>query len=346
MVDHEMKQIWFDPEDPVGYTGVEKLSKRTKTNKKETEKWLKNQLAYSLNKPMRRRFPTRKYKTSGLNDLWQLDLMEMIPFASINDGYKYILTCIDVFSRFARAVPIKSKSMNDMSDAINKLIKDVVPNNIQTDLGKEFYNKRVKNIFQKQNINHYSVFSQFKAALVERFNRTLRDRLKKFFTKQGNKEWINVLPKVIKAYNHSNHRSLDGKRPIDIKDDLNIWLSRNKKHQSKKKPKYKVHDYVRISNLSASPFVKNFDQNWSDTVYQISKIDRKYNPIMYVINDENDEIVQGKFYEQELQVLPEKPNIYRIQQVLDTKGRGVHKQLLVKWHGYSEPEWIKTSQLI
>ena len=79
-----METVWTDPQHPAGFKGVEKLWKATKDSKKETKKWLSSQLAYSLNKPMRKRFPTRPYKTFGIDDLWQMDLMEMIPYSSIN----------------------------------------------------------------------------------------------------------------------------------------------------------------------------------------------------------------------------------------------------------------------
>ena len=211
----DLGQMWFDPQSPMGYSGVEKLSRASGRTKKETQAWLSNQLAYSLNKPMRRRFQTRSYKTSGPNDLWQADLMEMIPFASINGGNKYILTCIDVFSRFARAIPIKSKSANDVSAALTHMLKDEKPRHLQTDQGLEFYNANVKALLRKKKINHYSVFSQYKAALVERFNRTLREKLARHFVAQGNKKWVSVLPSLIDSYNKSKHRGI-GMRPIDV----------------------------------------------------------------------------------------------------------------------------------
>ena len=296
---------------------------------------------------MRRKFPTRKYKSGGINHLWQGDLMEMIPYANINDGYRYILNFIDIFSRYARCIPVKTKSGKDIAEVISKLFKKERPYQLQTDLGKEFYNKNVKEILNKYKINHYSVNSQFKAALVERFNRTLRDRLKKYFTKSGNKRWVDVLPKIVLAYNHSEHRGLNGLRPVDItkENEMNIWFDENKSLKPLKKPKYKIGDYVRISQISISPFVKNFDQNWSDEVFQIIKIDSKQSPIMYSIIDDDGEIIQGKFYEQELQVLPKKPDVYRIESVLNIKGTGKNKQMLVKWHGYKNPTWIKASDL-
>jgi L-rhamnose mutarotase len=339
-------KIWYNPKHPAGYAGVSKLQAVTQKSKKKTQKWLREQLAYSLHKPMRKRFPTRAYKTFGINDLWQMDLMEMIPYSSINNGYKYILTCIDVFSRFARAIPLKTKSATETQKAIEVMMKKEKPKHVQTDLGKEFYNSKVSALFKKLSINHYSVFSQFKAALVERFNRTLRERLNKHFTAQGNKKWLAVLPEIIDSYNNSGHRGLKGLKPIDVtnKNTMKLWASQNIKAKPKK-PKYKVGDYVRISKISASPFIKNFNQNWSDEVFKISKINTSQSPVMYVIKDDKNEVVQGKFYEQELQVI-DKPKIFRIQKILKSKGKGKYKQYYVKWHGYSTPSWILASQIV
>ena len=341
----EMKKAWYDPENPAGYGGVSKLSKAVNQNAKKTKNWLKSQNAYTLNKPMRRRFPTRAYKTFGIDDLWQMDLMEMIPYSKINKGYKYILSCIDVFSRFARAIPIKSKSASEVNEAMKRMFANGHPDNLQTDLGKEFYNSKVKALLKLNGINHYTVHSQYKAALVERFHRTLRERLKRYFDAQGNKVWITVLPKIINSYNYSPHRGLNGLRPTDISNDnqLKIWLSREKKHV-KVKPKYKVGDFVRISKISASRFIKNFDTNWSDEVFQISQINIKQVPVMYVIRDYENNVVQGKFYEQELQVINE-PTTYRIQKVLKSKGVGKNKQYYVRWHGYKTPTWIPAKNL-
>ena len=182
-----MMDVWFDSRHSVSYTGVDKLAKIVKQSRRQTKHWLGKQLAYSLNKPMRKRFPTRAYRAAGVNNVWQMDLMEMIPYASINDGYRYVLTCIDVFSRFARAVAVKTKSGKEIADAVRTLVNQQPPKHVQTDLGKEFYNSHVASVWKEFGVNHYSVFSQYKAALVERFNRTLHSRLNKFFTNQGTK---------------------------------------------------------------------------------------------------------------------------------------------------------------
>ena len=96
-----LADTYYNPSDPAAFAGASKLKK--KFPKVDVSSWLAAQPTYTLHKPMLRRFPTRKYRTSGPNHLWQMDLMEMIPYARVNKGYRYILTCIDVFTRFARA---------------------------------------------------------------------------------------------------------------------------------------------------------------------------------------------------------------------------------------------------
>ena len=123
---------------------------------------------------------------------------------------------------------------------------------------------------------------------------------------------------------------------------LHLWQKQNKGTTSNSK-KYKVGDYVRISRIAGSPFIKNFDNNWSDEVFKISLVDDK-NPVMYSIKDYEDEPIQGKFYQQELQVIDE-PKVFRIQEIIRTKGKGDNKQYYVKWHGYSKPSWITEADL-
>ena len=285
-----------------------------------------------------------------------MDLMEMIPYASLNKGYRYILTCIDVFTRFARAEPIKAKDSVNVAAVIDSMLKyagkEKKPVCIQTDLGKEFYNKVVQELFKKYNIRHYSVFSQYKAAVVERFNRTLREKLNRYFTHHGKKIWFPVLPDIVNTYNNTPHRGIDSKRPADIKNELNYWFSQEKGASLSKlaeKRAYAVNSLVRISRLFNNPFRKNFDQNWSEEIFKIHAIDKRDNPVMYILQDLKGEIVQGKFYHQELQVVDKNiPKVYRIEHIIRTRNKGKHKQYFVNWHGYDDTHnsWISANQFV
>ena len=340
---------YYNLKNPAGYSSLKKLKEATKG--KNIDKWLRTQLAYSLHKPLKRKFPTRSYKTSGINDLWQMDLMEMIPYSRVNKGYKYILTCIDVFSRFARALPLKNKSGDEVVKAISHMLSssEKPPVHIQTDSGKEFYNSHVSKLFKKHSIHHYTVYSQFKAAYVERFNRTVREKLNRYFTHTGKKVWHNVLQDVISTYNNTKHRGLLNKRPNDVtkENEYTLWSQQQQQHQQPSKSKLTLLDYVRVSRVRG-PFLKNFDQNWSDEVFQLVAVDTKQSPPMYTIKDLNDQVIKGKFYAEELQSIgPELPQIYRIEKIIKSRGVGKHKQYFVKWVGYdsSHNSWIKASNV-
>lgn len=346
-----MQTVYYDPKHIASFGGKKKMADIFKSS--QVDEWLPTQLTYSLHKPIRKRFPTRRYRVAGLNDTWQMDMLEMIPYARINQGYRYILVCIDIFSRYVRATPCKSKSGDEVSKAILTMLKDVQPHHIQTDKGKEFYNIHVRErVLEKYNIKLYTVNSQFKAAIVERFNRTLREKLNRYFTYTGKKVWYEILPQIINTYNHTRHRGIFNFKPVDITptNESQLWsMKHNEQYKSKNEKPLNLLDYVRISLISMArlQFNRNFDQNWSDEVFRIIGIDTRARPTMYILEDENKVVVDGKFYKAELQNIHKKPEVYRIEKILQAKGKGVYKQYLVKWHGYPKEynSWIKASQI-
>ena len=354
--ENKMRSVYYDTKNALGFAGKRGMLK--KFPKEKVKEWLQNELAYSLHKPIRRRFTTRPYRSAGVNYLWQMDLMEMIPYSKVNKGYKYILVCIDVFSRYVRALPTKNKTGKEICGKVEQMIKSSgsqAPIHIQTDYGKEFYNTHVQEVFRRYKINHYSVDSQFKAAIVERFNRTLRERMNRYFTYTGRKVWYNVLDDIIHAYNNCEHKGIYNATPSSINEgeQNEIWVRKNEEDKKKRKKildrPIKVNDYVRISKISVSnPFVKNFNQNWTDETFKVKKVDKKMYPIMFVLEDQKGNEIKGKFYYEELQYVGrKKPNVYRIEKILKSKGRGAYKQYFVKWHGYdnSYNSWIKASAI-
>jgi L-rhamnose mutarotase len=178
--------------------------------------WLETQDPYTLHKPVVKKFPRRKTFAKEVDDLFQADLADMRNLASSNDGNTYILTCIDVFSRYAFAVPVKDKRGSTVAAAFEKIFAERVPNMLQTDRGTEFYNVQVQELYKKNGVRHYSSLNDdIKAALVERFNRTLKSRLFRYMTRSHTKRWIDVIDVIVNSYNRSHHRSI-GAAPIDV----------------------------------------------------------------------------------------------------------------------------------
>lgn len=299
-------------------------------------------IANELHKPARKNFPRRQVKILGIGDLLQADLVEMIPYARENNGYKYLLTLIDCFSKKAYAAPVKDKTAKNVTAAMVSILPDNVKN-LQTDQGNEFFNSEFKALMKRRGINHYHTYSHLKASIVERFNRTIKTWMWAKFSAQGSYKWLSMLPGLLNKYNNRVHRSI-GMRPIDVNDKtVNAVRVRLLPKQSKtiKRAKFKIGDHVRISKYK-HVFTKGYQPSWTTEVFRIHEV-RSTKPVTYILEDERGEIIKGGFYEQELLKTRFK-DVYLVEKVLRTKG----DKSYVKWLGFpsSANSWVDNKDLI
>lgn len=301
---------------------------------------IRSDIINELHRRTRVNYPRRWVIIKGLDETFQADLVEMQSYAKQNKNYRYILVVIDIFSKFVWAEPIKTKTGGDVSKAMKKIFlsNNRIPKNLQTDLGKEFYNSQFQNLMKKFNVNHYSSYSNKKASIVERVNRTLKSLMWKEFSLQGSYKWLNILPKIVNIYNNKKHRTILMK-PIDVtkkveKQLLNTVYNRIKM-TSNTVPKFKVGDNVRISK-QRGVFYKSYGHNWSNEIFVIKEV-KFTNPITYLIIDKSNLPIKGVFYEQELQKV-KYDDIYLVETILKEKGDKVY----VKWLGFdnSHNSWI------
>ena len=174
---------YFAAKEPGSFGGADNLQRYSKKPRKEVSEWLMGQDAYTLHKPVIKRFRRRHTFSKGINDLFQADLVDMSALSRYNDGYRYLLCCIDVFSKRAWAVPLRNKSGESVKEAFEQIFKDEIPNMIQTDKGTEFVNATVQALFTHHDIKHYTSENEdIKAVVVERFNRTLKNKMWRYFT--------------------------------------------------------------------------------------------------------------------------------------------------------------------
>ena len=300
-------------------------------------------IATELHKPARRNYRRRKVVTRGLNELFQADLVEMIPYARSNKGYKYMLTVIDVYSKYAWAIPVKTKKSRDVALAMAKVfLSGRIPRHLHTDQGKEFYNTEFRALMNKHGINHYSTFSNVKASVVERFNRTLKTKMWTKFTLNGNYKWLILLPRLLREYNTSVHRSI-GMKPADVVDDSLLrtkYADVNAKGGDERKLRAKVGDTVRISRQKGV-FEKGFTSNWSPELFRVAHV-RETVPRTYYLQDMDGKDIRGGFYAEE--ILPTRyPDTYLVERVLKRK----KDRLYVKWLGFPARfnSWVPVEDL-
>ena len=232
--DKQLKKIYYDTKDSGSFGGVQRLLKRARekgidgVSQEKVAKFLADQQSYSLHKPARRNFKRNKTIVGGIDRQWQADLADMQGLTKENDGYNYILTVIDIFSKYAWAIPIKDKGTKSMVEAFKqlfKLSKHRQPEKLQTDAGKEFLNKEIQAYFKTKGIQHFVSNSDKKAAVVERFNRTLKTRIWTYFSAHQTNRYIDKLADFVTSYNESFHRTI-GMRPVDVKpkDENKLFL--------------------------------------------------------------------------------------------------------------------------
>ena len=307
-----------------------------------------NQLADELHKPIRRKFQKRMVFAKTVDDIWSADLIEMIPLAKYNKGYKYLLMVIDVFSKYGWIVPLKTKTGKAVTEGFKKVFSDRVPSRLWVDKGKEFYNKTLQSLLDREKVIMYSTENEEKSSIVERWNRTMKRHMWKYFTANNTHKYIDILPELVKRYNETYHRSI---RTTPSKatnpDNFNhVYASLyGDMKELIKKPKYKVGDRVRIIKKKRT-FEKGFTTNWSEELFTVTKV-KDTKPPTYEIKDLNGNVIHGTFYEEELQ--KSKQSIYRIEKVLkrrQNKNNG-QKEVYVKWKGYDNSfnSWLPLSEL-
>ena len=301
------------------------------------------QLAEELHKPITRKFTKRRVFVKGVDEIWAADLVEMGRFSDWNKGIKYLLMVIDVFSKFGWIEPLQNKKGETVAAAFKLGRK---PRLLWTDKGKEFYNKNVNQLLTRKNIKLYSTENEEKSSVIERFTRTIKQKMWKMFSANNNTIYVDNIDELLKNYNSSWHRSVQ-MSPIaasDIKNKHQVFanLYSDEIYEQVKKPKFQIGDRVRISKYKRKLFDKRFTPNWTEEVFVINQI-LNTKPVTYRVVDLQGEAVTGSFYEPELQKTTQE--IFRIEKVIRRDNK--RKRALVKWSGYPDQfnSWVLMSEL-
>ena len=202
------------------------------------------------------------------------------------------------------------------------------------------------NFFKDNNVKIDYTNSNLKAVVIERFNRSLRELMMKEVVKNNNTVWYNILPKLIKFYNNRYHNTIKDK-PISINKSHEKYIKNTiyTYNITNKIPKFKINNIVRISLKRRELFDKpSSNIKWSKELFKIHSINRS-NVISYKIKDMNNEVIQGMFYEKELQLAKMKEDgLYIIEKII----RKNKDRYFVKWENYSNDfnSWIDKNDIV
>ena len=311
------------------------------------KQWVQDQRPYSLYKETRNKFPRVKTVLKGIHHLYDIDLADLSDLSKSNDNVKYLLVVVDGFSKYLSVRPLKTKGALEVKEAIADIFnQDKSPEILRSDAGKEFVNHILKQYLKTIDVRHIITHTTDKSYFAERVIKTLKRKIYQFITQTNSHRYIDALPKIVDSYNsavHSSTHVAPKKMTAEMAKKL-WWVIYKPKQPMKTKPfKFKINDVVRIS-YSKHTFTRAYDQTWSEEVFTIVGKYRKQGIPQYVLKDLKGEPIKGSFYEAELQKVS-LPDYFPVEKVLRKRKVKGKVQYLVKYLGYSDPEWVTSTSI-
>ena len=363
-IDKTLRSIYFDPKSEAGFASIDKLYSAAKlkdphVSRKDVRNWLASELTYSLHAPTVTNFPRNRCIVEHVDQQWQADLVDMSSVKRSNPNYAFILTVIDMFSKYAFTVPLKNKSGQSLKDAFHKIFSTGrIPLKLQTDKGTEFTNKSLQDFLMQNHVHFFTTTNiNIKCAVIERFNRTLKTKMFKYLTANSTKRYIDVLASLTDAYNRSKHRTTK-MRPIDVdpydaQDEKHVFYNTygvpsmrdlllntvNRNLSSE----FHVGDEVRIA-LVKKTFNKGYKPQWSKETYRVLNCIRRIDRTVYEIYSlSSRKVLRKKFYPEKLSKVT--VNLSRINRIIRSRTNNGTRQYLVALSDDPKNKWIDEDDL-
>ena len=290
----------------VSYDDIYRDKKNPASFSSNVKSFMSQKRSISLHRRKIRNFRRRPIIVPGPFHSISADLIDYQMYSRKNHGYRFILCVIDMFSRVNYVRPLHSKTAQEVAKKLEEIISSMkyTPRFFTSDKGGEFdiRNSYIKSILEtKYHMVVYYTTGPKKNSMVERFNRTLKERIERYFTEFDTKTWIDILADFSNNINHSINRTI-GMRPVDVNLDnadkirLKIYPDKGKKVRC---DKILVNDRVRMV-LPKQVFDKGYRQAWSDEIYTVVRIEKSMGFCLYILQNDAGDIIPRKFYLSEL----------------------------------------------
>ena len=285
------------------YGSINNLVKESGLSRKKVELFLHSKNSYTKYRQAKKKFPRLAVYAKHKNEIWCADLAQVDKLAEWNNGIKYLLVVVDVFSRYVRVETLRNKSAESTKRAYIKLCssaKDKLsfPKKLWVDKGKEFM-ADFRQFCEDVGTKVYHTHSETKASYAERAIRSLKNILYRYMEERETNKYYDNLPNFVNTLNSRVNRSI-GKAPKDVdnEDVLQILYS-SRKPARERRPKFNVGDVVRIAKANI-PFKKGYKPQFTEETFVVTNIASRVPVVTYNIMDLRGDNISGKFYESEL----------------------------------------------
>ena len=355
----QVERRYKTPIIPGSFQGPEKVYLSAKNeglnlSRQNISEGLEKENSYTLNRSVVRKFPRNRVLVEGFDTQWDSDTADLGLLSKSNDGYKYFLLMIDIFSRYVSVRPLKTKFAKEIIDAMKDIFKQGrQPRTLRTDGGKEFNNHQVKAYLNRKGVHHFSTHNEKQANYGERAIKTIKSKLYRYMVSSNSLRYIDVLQDIVQSYNHTPHRSL-GRPPAEVNKEnesevrFDQYLRRPKKKEKHQRFKYNIGDKVRIS-FTREKFDREYDQKWSGEVFVVANRRRRVDIPIYTLNDWYGEPIKGTYYQQQLQkVNVSDQDLFKIEKILKRRRRNGKTQLFIRWLHWPRKydSWINEEDVV
>ena len=277
-MDERIKEEYYNPR--TGFVDAKKIYKKLKAKGekvelKDVERVLGNQAITQMFKPLPNKYKQTSFRpitAPAIRFQYQVDLLDMSKYSKFNKNYKWIMNAVDVHSRYAMSVPMKTKELRSVMPAFKKIVEVLgAPKNLNTDLEPAMMGKVFSSYLASIKTKHWKNDPELKRnnSIVERFNRTMREVLQKYLYSRDTKNWLGVLDDIVYNYNHTYHATTK-------ESPAEVWNGKAQNRQKISMPlpqKFKVGDVVRILKYYTNNFTKRSDvKKFTKNLYTIIEI--------------------------------------------------------------------------
>ncbi len=356
-----LKWLYFDVNSVGSLRGPQALYKQALAEghrhitHKDCRDFLRAIPTYTLYRPARKNFPRNVIRAEEVGEILQIDICFLKQYKKDNDDFAYVLIATDTFSKYTLLVPLQNRTPGAIIEALKEVFQSgVKPTKIYWDREGAFVSKEVQNFLKTAKVSNYSTKSKVKAPQAERFIRTLRNAIMRYFRGNNTRRWLEYVGTFIQNYNnrvHCTHRQ----KPADVLGDPErnwaAWQAMYGQRLARKPCSNgpKVGDYVRLSRLKQI-FEKESSElgTFTEEVFRVDAVDRSQKWPMYQLNDLAGDAVEGKAYAEEIQVVHfDENSAFVIDRVKKRRHVNGVLQYFVSWRGWPPKfdSWINATDV-
>ena len=353
-------RAYTTPGHPTAYSAPQRVADHYGISRERAKEILEHVEGYTLHREYKQPRVYNPYYVRHRREQVQADLIDVSKIAARNDGVKFLLVLIDVFTKLVWVYPLRDKRGRTVRDALSRWLAHIgrpPPRKLMTDRGREFVNALVARLLASHRVEWQAADGTLKACIAERVNKTLQILIYKHLSERETLRYLDVLPQLVRTYNTRGHRTLQGMTPEEADRPANEHLvqaifhrafEERARHRRRGRLPFRVGDTVRLKTEAGkvSSSRRAYAEQFHGEYFRVARINRTLPIALYYLQSlDTGEHLRGGLYANELQ--RQRGDVFRIERVLRERRRRGRRQLLVKWRyfGPQHNEWIDAASV-